>query len=674
MLFQKLFSAPSDSLELFKTLSKFKQNRDKNSILRSSLFERTDFVYKLSEDKKTTSMDTYLDELIARLKIVNKNILQYNKWCSNTFVQKLTSDPNFSEIITEDSFNEIFEKVDLHFKDFEHLSLGAILYSLVSDIMLKFRYSSNLNTEDQSNHHSLLDNIFNDVEKKILNLEAAERVNSAEDDGSSHESRANIVLVDNPSPVNNKLIKSNKSSIIKEVNEKKAEEKYERLTIDEKDLILKASMNNRLGNFFIDEIEKNLKYFRNFPGINRYLMPPIPKMEDNFRKLKKSEIYPFLDVGIPLYEKYQVIKLYENVFHQAIPEQKFDFSDRIYSEIMNQDLLIQTLSNAMLYDCECFDYYNERDDSLFFAIYYRCPRGRVYRKNWSYRYLSKPDFDNWINVYKAQNLQDYSNQENPSKKSSLVQKTHPPSGKEQQVSNINNNVETGEQINLKEDEHKDINFSADDAILYKGDDVKIGTVSERIKYMFPADNGIFINKTIHYGIFNSFTSYVKKDNLVFGIKNNQKDNEAEFWLKFDNYMYLTMNYTGNYNDSRVNNDCVNGMSTSINLGNGLLIQVLPNGDICQKNLKMHSESNEKKEEEVEIQRIYSSKASVIRYFNSGKIQIMYANANVCDIIQGVLINTNNKGHRLAKDIYNNIEYEMPYCPITIQSDPEYKSK
>ena len=67
---------------------------------------------------------------------------------------------------------------------------------------------------------------------------------------------------------------------------------------------------------------------------------------------------------------------------------------------MNRDLLTQTLNNAMIFDTETLYYYNERDDNLLFSTYYRCPKGRIYRKTNKYNYLSKPHFDNWINYFK----------------------------------------------------------------------------------------------------------------------------------------------------------------------------------------------------------------------------------------------------------------------------------
>ena len=47
--------------------------------------------------------------------------------------------------------------------------------------------------------------------------------------------------------------------------------------------------------------------------------------------------------------------------------------------------------------------------------------------------------------------------------------------------------------------------------------------------MFPSDNGVFIKKLLENGIFNTTVSYVRKNDLVFGIKKNE-ENLNEFWL------------------------------------------------------------------------------------------------------------------------------------------------
>ena len=46
--------------------------------------------------------------------------------------------------------------------------------------------------------------------------------------------------------------------------------------------------------------------------------------------------------------------------------------------------------------------------------------------------------------------------------------------------------------------------------VYEADDLKVGETNERIKYMFPSDNGVFVKKLLENGIFNTTISYVRK--------------------------------------------------------------------------------------------------------------------------------------------------------------------
>jgi hypothetical protein len=358
---------------------------------------------------------------------------------------------------------------------------------------------------------------------------------------------------------------------------------------------------------------------------------------------------------------------------------------------MNRDILTQTLNNALLYDTETLTYYNDRDDNILFATYYRCPKGRVYRKTNKYRYLSKPNFENWVKYFK------------PMFKETRIHL--PVSAKKTPPQNLNNNnqnniinqnninnvnptalitpslsIQTPEiKIERKLERQSTItfgypNFDPTESILYDADDVCLGEVTERIKYMFPTDDGVFIRKIIENGIFSSHSNYVIKDNLIFGIRRNTK-NKVEFWLRFDNDVLLTVNYNSEYNpyitaQEESKYDTQNGTFTNLVYKNGLNVQIIPNGEVCQKIIN----HNDEKLIDDELHRIITSKASVIKYHSMDKINVMYANGNVCQIVNGLAINTNNKGLRLAKRLNDKTEYEMDSIPITIQTDPETNSK
>jgi len=136
------------------------------------------------------------------------------------------------------------------------------------------------------------------------------------------------------------------------------------------------------------------------PGIFR--PPTLFPMEENLRKAIRAKVYPFLpqDVSIPMYEKYNLIHKFEECMKDQIPERDFDFSNRVYQENLTQDIITQRIAKLLLLSPEVKTYYNENTDNMLLMLYYNIPKERVFRKYNKYRYLNKPDFDNWIKYFK----------------------------------------------------------------------------------------------------------------------------------------------------------------------------------------------------------------------------------------------------------------------------------
>lgn len=670
------------------------------------------------ENKEVQKKDPFqavIDHIADRQNFLNKYLMYYIKWSSDTNVIKLdefSDDPAMQRKINDSLVEKMFMECDLRKKDFEHLSMGAILIAFYIDLVKHMREINHI-----AEHNMIIyekndvDNLFEKLENEII-------YEYSVDTKASNNSKD--IDINNSHITNKKVGNNNLSSHILMENQKEIEKQevevnkiddlssYFKLIIDEKDYILRNALDNEIERFRLGEREKAFNLFRKFPGIGRNLMPDVSPKEENFRKAKKCEIYPFLDnnIGIPIFEKYDIIKKFEDIFKEKINEYDFNFGNRIYQEIMNRDLLSQTLNNAMIYDTDTLFFYNERDDNLLFSTYYRCPKGRIYRKTNKYRYLSKPNLDNWITFFKPsfneklkkdnekldENLKSEHNneagateinQKDVSRMESEANKNLPANNdntvtNQNDMSNINTNAvnPTGGNIfsipQVKVDKKPEIeygnSYNPETDLLYDANDIYLGEITERIKYMFPSDNGVFVKKNIENGIFKAFNSYVKKDNLVFGIKKN-KEAIPEFWLKFDNDVTMTVNYIGNYNSMEENYDSKNGTYTNFAFKNGLNIQILPNGEICQKIDKINDESLK----DVEMHRIITSKASIISHYKMNKANIMYANGNVCTIAGGTSINTNNKGLRVAKRISDGFEYEMDPIAITIQSDPETNS-
>ena len=171
--------------------------------------------------------------------------------------------------------------------------------------------------------------------------------------------------------------------------------------------------------------------------------------------------------------------------------------------------------------------------------------------------------------------------------------------------------------------------------------------------MFPSDNGVFIKKLLENGIFNTTVSYVRKNDLVFGIKKNE-ENLNEFWLNFPDGLKLSVifkdSYTGLFNNNENPIDMNSGSISSLTLPDGLFIQILPAGEICMKHYKNSTQNlNYNFSSSEEQYRIISSKATVIRNFPL-ETKIEYCTGNTCSIVSNLATNTNNKGFRLARNI------------------------
>ena len=93
-----------------------------------------------------------------------------------------------------------------------------------------------------------------------------------------------------------------------------------------------------------------------------------------------------------------IIKSFENLIREKVPERSIDLSEWKYCEVLPSEIFKQKINEILLFDYESASLYDKRSGKTLVAFYYRCPKGRVYRKRKEYRYLSRPDFDNWINA------------------------------------------------------------------------------------------------------------------------------------------------------------------------------------------------------------------------------------------------------------------------------------
>ena len=409
-------------------------------------------------------------------------------------------------------------------------------------------------------------------------------------------------------------------------------------------------------------------------------------MEENLRKAVRAKVYPFLpqDVSIPIYEKYNLIHKFEEIMKNEIPEREFDFSNRIYQENLSHDILTQRISKLLLYSPEIKTFYNENTDNMLLMLYYNIPKERVFRKYNKYRYLSKPDFDNWVKFFKPvfelkkakdKQLEEEKKEESQHQETQQNQNASQLPQPEKDHPQAENNVSARQEGSVHEGNgtiaesmlpggtKKVVNpyiklFQPLDTVftdpLYISSDTYIGVVKEKIKYMFPSDNGLFIKKILENGIFSSYSSFVIKDEMIFGIRKDSSKN-CEFWYRYD------MQGTG----LSISKNEEGKIFTNFTFVNGLNLQILPNGEVSQK---LEGKNN---------YRVITSKASIIEYNTDEKnknenksMNIYYANGNYSEIKDGKIKNINNKGFQTEKNLSTGEINILEKIPVTVQMDIE----
>ena len=456
---------------------------------------------------------------------------------------------------------------------------------------------------------------------------------------------------------------------------------YERLIINENDDFMRQSIETKSNQIYLYQIEKSFNNFRALPGL--YRKPTLLPIELHLRKAIRSRVYPFLpdEITIPIYEKFNIIQKFEECMKEEFPDREFDFGDRSFQENLNKDILSQRITKLLMLDPEIKTYYNENTDNMLLMMYYRIPKERVYRKLIKYRYLSKPDFENWVKYFKPvftpkkpkeqeENKEENqegenkekkddkavtaakNNTDNKDKKEDNKSVTQPIQGKGNDVGS--NEINSEEAVNKKGVNPLIKTFAPLDNIfcepMYLSSDAYLGQIKAKIKYMFPADNGVFIKKVLENGIFSSFSSYVLKDDMVFGIRKDQEKNK-EFWYHYDNNgTSLSISQSDNK------------LYTNFSLANGLNVQILPSGEIAQK---IYNEPSF---------RINTSKASIIIYNEDGSKSVLYANGNVAKIVDNKMINTNNKGNKIEKNLETGEIKLIQKVPVTVQSDLDSQTK
>jgi hypothetical protein len=320
--------------------------------------------------------------------------------------------------------------------------------------------------------------------------------------------------------------------------------------------------------------------------------------------------------------------------------------------------LIQTLSDALLWEPDTISKYYARDDCLLLGIYQKLPTDKSYNKQWKSSYKSMPDFSNWLEYF----------------------------SKESEAS----------------------------IPLYDIDDNKVGLIREFVQNLTPANGGLMRIKKYSVGLDEFSQVQCFKDGMIFGIQQAEDENGDSFWIQYDTNLRLDFRKIIKYeppkkekealppaeedgkeeeeqpegeNDEsraikekekqereRIKEEALAGFKmggscATLAYNNGTIISLLPNGYVMQSKNKIQKDlfDNPEKEhpDDVEESRVFTSK-SMIRYMANGKIEIMFANGNFSEYDPHTerWTTTNNLGKRRSKGQFGEDEVDeeqINYC-------------
>ena len=681
--------------DVYNDFKNLRDNSDRESNMRKACFETEDFSYKIiNENEKEDTANIFYKNFLIKMAKIHAQLVYFEEWKKNYEIIKLEEPGEILHTFDEEKIKKINEDIK-----YGNDSIGRILLSFSHYLVNEKRKEErNQLIYYMNNFEGLFDKNFEKYRYEFFESpkeNTSENIDNKDNKKKTQEQKKEednlnndfaVVLKSHPKLFDEKIDKK----IEREISKCDENSSPFKIIINYHDLIYLQNLEGKIGDHFIVSLQKNLNLFLSNPYLDRCLYLYYNKKREELIQQfgRNNEIYSLLlkkGISRYLYDKYYDLNFFEKMLKEKVPEHTFNLGNRIYEEKYNKDLFKQELNNILMYDYECYAKLDERNQKTMLVFYYRCPKGRVYRKKKKYRYLSQPNFQAFTEIFSPefkletspiQSGKDKKDAKDSKDKKDAAKKTNEKINPEESKKGYRFIINEKKQNENKSKEKNDNSNPP----LYFADDIKVGEIGENIKYMFPSDDGVFIKKVLKNGIYNSPISYIRKDNLIFGIK--IENNFNEFWLNFIDDLRLNVSYKNEYNSFFKNNEnpkpSNNGCVTTLTLKDGLILQIEPNGDIIQKHFKnANRKDNEKEideEEGNEDYRLITSKASIIKYMNNGEIKILYSSGNTSTIKEGKVYNINNKGQKIIKDINTGEITEEEPVFFSEHYDPESLSR
>ena len=368
--------------DVYNNFIKQRDNSERNSNMRKACFNKEDFSYKIiNEAEKEDTASQFYKNFLIKLAKIHAQMVYFEEWKKNYEIIRLEDEGETVESFDENKIKKINSENKFGFD-----SIGRILINFVHNLITEKR-------KDERNQNIYYMNSF---EKKFAQFFEKYRYEFI-DNNLNKESKENneeiVPLQSHPKL----LLEKQDKKIHKEISKCDENSSPFKTIINYHDIIFKENLEEKVGDNYVLLIQKNFNLFLSNPLLDKCLYIYYNKNNSELIQQfgKNNEIYALIKTkGISkyIYDKYYDLDFFEKMLKENVPEHTFDLGERIYEEIYNKDLFRQELNKINLYDYECCAKLDERNQKTMLAFYYRCPKGRVYRKQKKYRYLSQPSF------------------------------------------------------------------------------------------------------------------------------------------------------------------------------------------------------------------------------------------------------------------------------------------
>jgi hypothetical protein len=386
-------------------------------------------------------------------------------------------------------------------------------------------------------------------------------------------------------------------------------------------------------------IKRRIFHSLTLPSVSSHAQQVLPVPE---RMAVKNEIKAFCPFDHDALERALKLHKLEDMMKQDQKANELSWKflrDRQFVIEMQRDTVLNSLASDLLLHPDLATHFDPINNSLLLALYFKNPPGRIIRKQWTYESRNFPELESFIRMGVKPSL---------------------------------------------EKTFLDIDGS------------KFGEIKHNEKSMLPSDDSVIHTSKIKFGNRSVGRSYVVKDNLTFGIREQKGKehfgedlldsqyldsvpNPSDLWVNLSEEckllveMRLQGKLQAHLKPSEEELQMDAGAQLTVSYRAGIQLKFLPSMDVV-----MHNSFRERGAE-TEQSRVVTRQGQVIRHFENGDMQILLHNGNVSSYSKKThtWVKVNNNGEtrevKMGSDIDSIETVKMlPRLVCEEKTDPETK--